>query len=81
MKKEEVQALIIGLKEGDDIRINIKNKTEEARVRAHIRRATAYGYVFCLTHLYNEIFYMEKRKEGDRDKYSKIIRNGKNRIQ
>lgn len=73
MNKKEIQTLILKLKEKEDIRLKV-SKTEEARIRDHIRRASAYGYKFCFHHLYDGKYYLEKIEEGDKDKYSKIIR-------
>ena len=70
MKKEEIQTILYTIKEGDSIKI------KEIRLRDHVRRTQKYGYRFCLSHLHDGIFYLEKLKEGDKDKYYRVINRG-----
>lgn len=74
MNKEDIKNLIIESVTGEGRKISISDRTEELRVRAHLRRASSYGYEFCLSHLYDEAFYFEKRKEGNKELYLKTFR-------
>lgn len=74
MNKEEIKNLIIESVVEDGKKISIADRTEELRIRAHLRRASSYGYVFCLSHLYDEAFYFEKRQEGNKDLYLKTFK-------
>ena len=74
MDKEEIKNLIIESAVEDGKKISITDRTEELRVRAHLRRASSYGYVFCLSHLYDDAFYFEKRQEGNKELYLKTFR-------
>lgn len=74
MNKEEIKNLIIESDTEDGKKITIANRTEELRIRAHLRRASSYGYVFCLSHLYDDAFYFEKRQEGNKELYLKTFR-------
>lgn len=76
MKKEEIQTILYTIKEGDSIKIKVQDKSEEIRLRDHVRRVQKYGYRFCLSHLHDGIFYLEKLKEGDKDKYYRVINRG-----
>lgn len=82
MKKEEIQIILISIKEGESVKIKVHDKTEEMRLRDHVRRSERFGYKFCLSHLHDGIFYLEKLKEGDSTKYSLMSRkrNGKTGI-
>ena len=73
MKKEEIQTILYTIKEGDSIKIKVQDKSEEIRLRDHVRRVQKYG---CLSHLHDGIFYLEKLKEGDKDKYYRVINRG-----
>ena len=76
MKKEEIQTILYTIKKGDSIKIKVQDKSEEIRLRDHVRRVQKYGYRFCLSHLHDGIFYLEKLKEGDKDKYYRVINRG-----
>lgn len=76
MKKEEIQTILYTIKEGDSIKIKVQDKSEEIRLRDHVRRTQKYGYRFCLSHLHDGIFYLEKLEEGDKDKYYRVINRG-----
>ena len=76
MKKEEIQTILYTIKEGDSIKIKVQDKSEEIRLRDHVRRVQKYGYRFSLSHLHDGIFYLEKLKEGDKDKYYRVINRG-----
>ena len=38
MKKEEIQTILYTIKEGDSIKIKVQDKSEEIRLRDHVRR-------------------------------------------
>ena len=76
MKKEEIQTILYTIKEGDSIKIKVQDKSEEIRLRDHVRRVQKYGCRFWLSHLHDGIFYREKLKEGDKDKYYRVINRG-----
>ena len=44
MKKEEIQTILYTIKEGDSIKIKVQDKSEEIRLRDHVRRVQKYGY-------------------------------------
>ena len=46
MKKEEIQTILYTIKEGDSIKIKVQDKSEEIRLRDHVRRVQKYGYMF-----------------------------------
>ena len=46
MKKEEIQTILYTIKEGDSIKIKVQDKSEEIRLRDHVRN-TDTGFV-CL---------------------------------
>lgn len=78
MTKEEIQIILFTLKEGENIRVKVRDRKEELRLRDHVRRSEKYGYSFCLSHLHDGIFYLEKLKEGDSRSYElKIKKDGK----
>lgn len=52
MKKEEIQTILYTIKEGDSIKIKVQDKSEEIRLRDHVRRVrnTDTGFV-CLIYM------------------------------
>lgn len=75
MNKENIQQLILTLAPNSDVKVCLKTRAEEQKFRDHIRKASVFGYDFCLTRLYDRTFYLEKRQEGDRDKYMNTFKN------
>ena len=76
MKKEEIQTILYTIKEGDSIKNKVQDKSEEIRLRDHLRRTHKKGNRVCLSHLHDGIFYLEKLEEGDKDKYYRVINRG-----
>lgn len=81
MDKLDIQNLILNTEVRSDVRLTLVDKSLENKFKDHIRRASRYGYKIVFTKLYDDVYYFEKLKEGDREIFSAKFRsNGKTRV-
>lgn len=67
MRKKEIMNLIAEAEVGKDLRLIPTDKSEELRLRNNIKRAQLFGYKLVFTKLYDNVFYFEKLKEGNKE--------------
>ena len=75
MTKYEIQQIIMYSEVGTDMKFSLPSAADVRKFSQHITRAERFGYVIVLRKLYNDVFYFEKLKEGDRAAYMKGMHN------
>lgn len=73
MTKGDIQQLIVTLEVGQDVHLYLSDKREIYAVRYQIEQAKKFGYKIVFKKLYDNKFYFEIVKEGDKSRILKII--------
>ena len=73
MTKEEIQKLIATLEVGRDVHLYLSNKREIYTAQYQIEQAKKYGYQIVFKKLYDNKFYFEIIKEGDKERILRLI--------
>lgn len=73
MTKGDIQQLIVTLEVGQDVHLYLSDKREIYAVQYQIEQAKKFGYKIVFKKLYDNKFYFEIVKEGDKSRILKII--------